>query len=332
MCVGPAHPSSPLPPPDTTMNDSPLPLHPFSSILSGVDGVYSTSSLETFAVEQLNHLHTLIIDLTLSNAQKSSGRLYKALDTLETLKIHVPAPQRALYVHTLFTLIFAHTSSTSSLPPLPPPSLTNAPAAPPPLSFDLSPDSKFKLPESTRSKLISFVVRLLTKETSLLLQSNRATPLTPPLLTFVINWRPLYASLVIDSPFLSETILNPPVTTAACTSLRAATVNLVHVARHFFPNDADKSATEIWNTLEPDIKQLHSCVSFRAQIMLKQFLPTATSAKFYATVLPTWMTLWSGVDNCMDWDLNWMTLFCRARKHVGENYDWTAIMRNVVSR
>jgi hypothetical protein len=60
-------------------------------------------------------------------------------------------------------------------------------------------------------------------------------------------------------------------------------------------------------------------------LMMLNCLPTAYTG--YAKWLPTWVTLWAAQPNNPQWDMCWLTLLCRARKHTDVTaFDWGALL------
>eukprot|EP00520_Triparma_pacifica_P008584 CAMPEP_0118672834 /NCGR_PEP_ID=MMETSP0785-20121206/22758_1 /TAXON_ID=91992 /ORGANISM="Bolidomonas pacifica, Strain CCMP 1866" /LENGTH=1922 /DNA_ID=CAMNT_0006567835 /DNA_START=164 /DNA_END=5931 /DNA_ORIENTATION=+ len=108
--------------------------------------------------------------------------------------------------------------------------------------------------------------------------------------------------------------------------------DFISSARMFFPQFEDFSSNEIMDFVSHDLSQFHSCICFRAQITLVRFLPTYASPDFYTLAIPQWSKLWCGVDTCPEWDCNWLSMMCRARKHAPKDFDWGPIQKQVYSR
>jgi hypothetical protein len=299
-------------------------------MLSALGPLYPSPALPASAALKLSSLDSLLLSMDGGSAGKKSGRVAKMLGSLQDLLVPLPDAKRVEYLRHVFGLFFLGDAASPSFPPLPPP-LSCPPHPPLPPVQNLA----FRLGETARAKLAKLLLLLLT-----------SSPAAPPLLhlsqsplreapAFEVAWRPLLFSLFQAAPHLLEGTTAPPLTSSlngGLHHLRAGTLELVHCCRAFFPNGGDRSAREIWETLRPDIAQFHSCVSFRAQILLALFLPTRCSPAFYAGVLPAWLELWSGVDNCLEWDLNWLTLLCRARKSLPPDFDWAPYRAAALSR
>ena len=152
---------------------------------------------------------------------------------------------------------------------------------------------------------------------------------------FHIHWRPLYAGLVLQSPFLDETLVTHRANLNAKNDndMREKQMNFIQDARHYFPQfKTSQSSSEISTFVAHDLSQVHSCICFRAQITLVLFLPTCASPEFYERMVPVWCKAWGGVDSCPGWDTNFLSLFCRGRKHAPSNFDWREVEKQVYSR
>ncbi|GMH69394.1 hypothetical protein TrRE_jg2916, partial [Triparma retinervis] len=213
--------------------------------------------------------------------------------------------------------------------------LASAPPSPPPTN--ITPTSTFLLPSSTRSRLLHVAWDALNQDSLNPRFTNTSSPppSSPPNLIFHIHWRPLYASMVLQSPFLDETTTSHRLNLNSKfdNDCREQQLSLISTARHYFPQfNSSRSSEEIWDEVKGDIKQFHSCISFRAQIILAKFIPTKAEPEFYERMLPIWTSLWGGVDSCPGWDCNFLTLFSRARKHAPPTFDWSPIQKQVYSR
>ncbi len=58
-------------------------------------------------------------------------------------------------------------------------------------------------------------------------------------------------------------------------------------------------------------------------LILVGLLPTRLPEGLYDELMPQWMRAWQTIDNCPEWDLLWLRLFCRARKYT-RRFDWAA--------
>ena len=318
-------------------------LHPYHCALPGA---YSKSYLSSYRGLSPLKLHELVSSMTLENASETVKAVLRTLKKIEELKVQTEPLLKmrclekalSLALHTskgetkaVFVLQGAQAVAASSLEG----SSWSTDSSP----IMITANSTFTLPLRTRRKLLSIAAAALDLEGSLGLESysNRALPgASPDDLKFYISWRALCACLLRTNPTIDETVVahRPSYSPHSVNAFRSEQVDFIHRARHFFfqGRRGDCSSGEIFNSAKRDLRLFHSCVCFRAQSMMTLFMPTSSSSEFYEAALPIWSRTWSGVDYSREWDCNWLTLFCRARKYVSEGYDWSSIRRQVLSR
>lgn len=65
-------------------------------------------------------------------------------------------------------------------------------------------------------------------------------------------------------------------------------------------------------------------------LLLVALLPTRLPEGMYDELMPQWVRAWMTIDNCPEWDLLWLRLFCRARKYT-RRFDWVAHIPHFMS-
>ena len=61
---------------------------------------------------------------------------------------------------------------------------------------------------------------------------------------------------------------------------------------------------------------------FIAAATLRLLMPTKHD--LYDELVPTWLSMWTMIDHCADWDYIWLTMLGRARKHT-RSFDWNTV-------
>lgn len=202
---------------------------------------------------------------------------------------------------------------------------------------------RFALPVPSREALLVMLLNLLRKKGPLLEVSNSSVYVngdTSGRQLLILHWQPLLRTLLRTAPYLDEYSTSDIVrdSSSRTSTILKRTVQLIRDARHYFEqgimrdNCLDQSAEEIWDMLESDVRfHSHTHACYRGTILSYLFLPTRCSSGFYEKVLPKWFDSWTNIDRCPEYDFLWMTLLCRARKHVNESYDWTMIRKRILS-
>eukprot|EP00804_Cyclotella_cryptica_P029515 CCRYP_011313-RA/>CCRYP_011313-RA protein AED:0.03 eAED:0.02 QI:169/0.87/0.88/1/1/1/9/224/2315 len=210
------------------------------------------------------------------------------------------------------------------------------------------------LPAPAREALLSVALLLLSKKEQLRSVSNSAifhktTDKEPhhhvdDRWMLILDWRSLLRMLLRTAPYLDEHKAGtPPMNSPSRTNaVLKRTVQLIRSSRRFFDQGIrppgyngqfvtalDATARVLWSNLKSDILyHSHSNSCFRALILLYLFHPSKCTSAFYLEVMPQWMSSWSNVDRCPEFDFLWMVMFCRARKYVGRrDYDWGGLRR-----
>ena len=210
-------------------------------------------------------------------------------------------------------------------------------------------EQRFALPEPGREALLSVAVSILSKKGSLRGVSNASLYpegcSTENRFMLILHWQALLRMLLRTAPYLDEHKSSPPPTSSNSrqTTIVRRTVNLIRHARHFFdqgirPPGHDESGVDItsrtiWEMVQDDVlHQTHTHAAYRGAILLYLFMPSQCTSQFYLQVMPLWLQSWSSIDRCPDFDYMWLTLFCRARKHVSPlDYDWGPVRRRLLT-
>lgn len=96
-------------------------------------------------------------------------------------------------------------------------------------------------------------------------------------------------------------------------------VGFLHLGRQFLTDaDADEVADMAMKALSDT--RFMTCVE--GVLLLVTCLPT--KFKRYDEMLPQWVAIWSGVTLNAQWDLCWLTLLTRARKHA-KSFNWSSL-------
>eukprot|EP00752_Nemacystus_decipiens_P011025 g9797.t1 len=138
----------------------------------------------------------------------------------------------------------------------------------------------------------------------------------------VLPWRPMLAAL--EGCALRE---SPTGSSMTERQRLIALLQLIGQARRYWGRGEDR---EIWNEFKGEIAQVNAQGAFKALFLLVEFFQS-TSSSLYDELLPSWFSLWGQVDHCPAWDGAWLTLLCRARKHVSPAFDWTPYMADIYS-
>ena len=196
----------------------------------------------------------------------------------------------------------------------------------------------FALPTPARETLLSVVIHILSNKGPLRAFSNAAlfteeeNSHDKNRATLILHWQVLLRLLLRTSPHLDENQCEAVRRDSASSVgvVQKRTVQLIRDARHFFDQGIrpfatdmarDKTARQVWDMVRTDVlfhSHTHAC--YRGSILLYLFWPTSCTAQTYRDVLPEWSNAWTNIDRCPEYDFLWLTLFCRARKHV--DYDW----------
>ena len=203
----------------------------------------------------------------------------------------------------------------------------------------------FALPSPARESLLSVLVSIMSKKSSLRAVSNAAlSPHDKDVNRFllILHWQPLLRMLLRTSPYLHEhSWASPPKdSNSRQNTVQKRTVHLLRHARHYFIQDGDVAngrkdvtAIEICDMVEDDLRtQKHTHAFYRGLIMLYLLMPTRCSSEFYLERMPFWYDCWTGLDRSPEIDFLWLVLFCRARKFLPFNkYDWGPIRRRLLT-
>lgn len=199
----------------------------------------------------------------------------------------------------------------------------------------------FALPTPARESLLSALLQLVSKKdtwravsNSALFLSTNETQQDEKRFQLVLHWKTLLRMLLRTAPYLDEhKVGNPPTcSNARHNTIVKRTVHFIRQARQFFFNREDHTARQVYQMVRTDLLQYtHTHACYRGAILLYMFQPTMCSSKFYSDVMDEWFTSWSSIDRCPEFDFLWLVLFCRARKHVTDDYDWTRVRRRLLT-
>jgi hypothetical protein len=107
----------------------------------------------------------------------------------------------------------------------------------------------------------------------------------------------------------------------------AKLVEFLHGSRHYLikdKNECDLLIKESMLKLQ-DMRQVF-CID--GLLMMVNCLPTDYAG--YAEFVPQWIEIWSSISHNSQWDMCWLTLLTRARKHCV--YDWKSLMPLLTSK
>lgn len=107
----------------------------------------------------------------------------------------------------------------------------------------------------------------------------------------------------------------------------AKLVEFLHGSRHYLikdKNECDLLIKESMLKLQ-DMRQVF-CID--GLLMMVNCLPTDYVG--YAEFVPQWIEIWSSISHNSQWDMCWLTLLTRARKHCV--YDWKSLMPLLTSK
>lgn len=78
--------------------------------------------------------------------------------------------------------------------------------------------------------------------------------------------------------------------------------------RHYFTLESVRELLQGFNAELQSTTQTRALSSMCLMVLLT---PTRLPSEMYDELLPGWMATWRRLDNCPEWDLLWLHLFCR---------------------
>lgn len=94
--------------------------------------------------------------------------------------------------------------------------------------------------------------------------------------------------------------------------------------RHYSP----ETALEVWEHCRYDLMLPQRQEAFLALATLHLMSPT--KHVYYDELMPKFLEAWTGVERCPEWDLLWLCMIARARKHTN-TFDWSSSEPHIFS-
>ncbi|GKY98731.1 hypothetical protein MPSEU_000829400 [Mayamaea pseudoterrestris] len=209
-------------------------------------------------------------------------------------------------------------------------------------ALDCELERPFALPTPTREVLLSIIINILSNKGPLRAVSNAALYVPGKgdgddieRIRLVLHWKSFLRALLRTAPYLDEhkQSASPSDSHTRQSNIVKRTSQMIRDARHFFDQRNDATANEVWNMVRTDcMYHSHTHACYRGSIMLYLFQPSRCSSAYYEKVLPEWLECWTNIERCPEYDFLWLTLLCRARKHVSSSkYDWGPIRRRLLT-
>jgi O-phosphoseryl-tRNA(Cys) synthetase len=142
-------------------------------------------------------------------------------------------------------------------------------------------------------------------------------------LDIVFEWKPLFEK------FMKHHHLSGRVVASNNTSIlirhRRTMLRFMRVARLYYKPD---TALEVWEHCRQSLMISQLQKSFLSLATL--YLMSPTSHTHYDLLVPQFLNAWKLVEHCPEWDLLWLAMLCRARKHT-RSFDWRSAEDQIFS-